>query len=75
VPRDYRGGYPAPLITPPAAAIVERQPDGGLLMAATDEPFDTSNPAHLAVANDILAAVAPLNALPWPPEIKAPAGV
>jgi hypothetical protein len=27
------------------------------------------------VANDILAAVAPLNALPWPPEIKAPAGV
>jgi hypothetical protein len=61
------------LITPPPSAIVERRPDGGLLMAATDETFSTSNPAHLAVANDILAAVAPINALGWPPEIE-PAG-
>lgn len=72
---SYVGPRFAPLISPPATAIVEHQPDGGLLMAATDEPFDTSNPWHLAVANDILAAVAPLNALPWPPEIAAPAGV
>jgi hypothetical protein len=68
---SYVGPRFAPLITPPAKAIVERHPHGGLLMAATDETFVTSNPAHLAVANDILAAVAPLNALPWPPEIKA----
>lgn len=68
---SYVGPRFAPLITPPATAIVERQSDGGLLMAATDETFVTSNPAHLAVANDILAAVAPLNALPWAPEIKA----
>jgi hypothetical protein len=56
------------LITPPPTAIVERRPDGGLLMAATDETFSTANPAHLAVARDIEAAIAPLNALPWPPE-------
>jgi hypothetical protein len=72
---SYVGPRFAPLITPPATGIVERQPDGGLLMAATDATFVTSNPAHLAVANDILAALAPLNALPWPPEIHAaPAG-
>ncbi|QXX74319.1 Imm52 family immunity protein [Methylovirgula sp. HY1] len=55
-----------PLITPPASAIVERRPDGGLLMAATDETFVTTNPAHVAVAREIEAAVAPFNALPYP---------
>ncbi len=58
----------APLITPPLSAIVEHRPDGGLLMAATDETFDTDNPRHMAVAREIEAAVAPFNALPWPPE-------
>jgi hypothetical protein len=57
-------------ITPPSSAIVEYQPDGGLLMAATDETFVTSNPAHLAVSRDIEAACAPFNALPYPPEEK-----
>jgi hypothetical protein len=56
----------APLITPPPSAIVEHRPDGGLLMAATDETFVTSNPAHMAVAHEIEAAVAPFNALPYP---------
>lgn len=56
----------APLITPPKTAIVEYRPNGGLFMAATDETFVTANPAHLAVARDIEAAIAPLNALPWP---------
>lgn len=56
----------APLITPPSLAIVERRPDGGLLMAATDETFVTTNPAHAAVAREIEAAVAPFNALPYP---------
>ncbi|MHB8887178.1 MAG: Imm52 family immunity protein [Methylovirgula sp.] len=56
----------APLITPPASAIVERRPDGGLLMAATDETFVTANPRHMAVAREIEAAVAPFNALPYP---------
>lgn len=56
----------ASLITPPASAVVERRPDGGLLMAATDETFDTANPKHLAVARDIEAAAAPFNALPYP---------
>jgi hypothetical protein len=58
----------APLVTPPSTAIVEYQPNGGLLMAATDETFVTANPKHLAVARDILAAVAPLNANAWPGE-------
>ena len=58
----------APLVSPPSTAITEYRPDGGLLMAATDETFQTANPKHLAVAQDILAAVASLNANPWPDE-------
>ncbi|MEJ0093588.1 MAG: Imm52 family immunity protein [Methylocella sp.] len=57
----------APLITPPPSAIVER-PRGALLMAATEETFSIDNPAHLAAARDILAALAPFEALPWPPD-------
>lgn len=56
----------APLVMPPKSAIMEYRPNGGLLMAATDETFVTANPQHLAVARDIEAALAPLNALPWP---------
>ena len=58
----------APLIAPPPSAIVERTAQGGLLMAATDETFRVDNPAHLAVARDILNALAPFEALPWPPD-------
>jgi hypothetical protein len=60
----YVAPHLAPLITPPSSAIVERRPDGGLLMAATDEPSLTSNPAHLAVAREIQDAGAPLP-YPW----------
>ncbi len=67
---SYVGSQFAHLITPPSSAIVEHRPNGGLLMAATDETFSVSNPAHLAVARDILAAIAPLNALPWPPDAQ-----
>ena len=58
----------AHLVTPPPSAIVEHRSDGGLLMAASDEAFDVDNPRHMAVAREIEAAVAPFNALPWPPE-------
>ena len=61
----------APLVTPPHTAIVEYRPNGGLFMAATDETFITANPKHLAVARDIEAAIAPLNALPWPLDDEA----
>ncbi|MEJ0091955.1 MAG: hypothetical protein WDN46_00480 [Methylocella sp.] len=54
-------------IAPPASAIVER-PRGALLMAATEETFSIDNPAHLAAAGDILAALAPFEAPPWPPD-------
>lgn len=67
---NYVSARFAPLVTPPKSAIVEYQPNGGLLMSATDETFVTSNPQHLAVARDIEAALAPLNALPWPPDAE-----
>jgi hypothetical protein len=60
----------APMITPPRTAICERVPGGGLLMIATEERFSADNPAHLAVARDIEAALAPVNALPWPPDAE-----
>jgi Immunity protein 52 len=58
-------------ITPPKSAILERAPDGGLLMIATEETFRVDNPRHVAVAREIDAALAPLNALPWPPNDAA----
>ncbi|MGH6812097.1 MAG: Imm52 family immunity protein [Methylocella sp.] len=56
---------------PPAPMIVEHLPDGGLLMSATTETFDVENPAHMAAARDIAAAIAPLNALPWAERARA----
>jgi hypothetical protein len=51
------------LITPPKTAIVEYQPNDALFMSAAAETLIIANPAHLAVARDIEAAIAPLNAL------------
>ena len=67
---SYVGPRAAPLVTPPPTALVERRPDGGLLMAATVETFDVGNPAHMAAARDIERAVAPLNGTP-PWELEA----
>lgn len=47
-------------IEPPAGAIVEETPDGGLLMLATREPFDLQNAAHVAAAHAIHMSLAPL---------------
>jgi hypothetical protein len=58
----------APLVTPPRTAITEHLPNGALLMIATEDRFTVDNPQHLAVARDIEAALAPVNALPWPPD-------
>jgi hypothetical protein len=58
----------APMVTPPRSAIVEYTPEGGLVMTATRDRFDVTNPAHLAAAREIEAAMAPVNALPWPPD-------
>jgi len=63
---QYLCPWLAKKITPPASALVERLPDGGLLMSAATETFDVSNPKHIAVARDIGAAMAPLNEMPWP---------
>jgi hypothetical protein len=37
-------------------------------MIATKDRFDVGNELHLAAARRIEAALAPVNALPWPPD-------
>jgi hypothetical protein len=49
---------------PPASAIVDRLADGGMILSATDEIFDTANPRHLAGAQDILTALTPVQKPP-----------
>ena len=70
---SYVSGQYAGLITPPHAGIVEQVPGGGLLMAATKEPFAIGNAAHEAGADAIQAALAPIQDLVRPPrEFKRP---
>jgi hypothetical protein len=45
---------------PPSCAIVECLPNGGLLLFATEQTFDVDNPRHVAAAEEIAAALAPL---------------
>lgn len=47
--------------TPPANALVEHLPDGGMLLKATNETFDVDNPQHVAAAETIAAALTPLD--------------
>jgi hypothetical protein len=54
-------------VVPPRDAIVERTPDGGLLMMATEGAFDLDNPQHVAAALAIQAAVEPFRV--WPEDI------
>ena len=63
---QYLNPWLAEKITPPSTVLSEHLPNGGLLMSATTETFDVDNPKHLAAAQDMAAAMAPLNALPWP---------
>jgi hypothetical protein len=63
---QYLNSWLAEKITPPSTVLSEHLPNGGLLMSATTETFDVDNPAHLKAAQDMAAAMAPLNALPWP---------
>jgi len=56
----------AGLVSPPSSAIIERMPDGGLLISATAERFDVENPHHVAVYDEIQASTAPLRQVEWP---------
>ncbi len=47
-------------VNPPASAIVEHLPNGGLLLSATDQTFDIDNPHHVAAAEEISAALVAL---------------
>ena len=58
----------APLIRPPRGIEAQTVAGGGLLMVATRERFDVANTDHMAAARAINTAMAPLNALPWPPD-------
>jgi len=58
----------APLIRPPRGIESQTVAGGGLLMVATRERFEVTNPEHMAAAGAINTAIAPLNALPWPPD-------
>jgi hypothetical protein len=69
---QYLNPWLAEKITPPSTVLAEHLPNGGLLMSATTETFDVDNPAHLAAAQDMAAAMAPLNELPWPSQTEAP---
>jgi hypothetical protein len=53
-------------IVAPAAARVELAP-GGMVLLATKERFSMDNPAHVAAADAIQAALAPLSVRQWPP--------
>ena len=69
---QYLCPWLAALVTPPPAPVmVERLPNGGLLMSAAAETFDVENTAHMAAARVIAAAIAPLNALPWAERSRA----
>ena len=57
----YLGPAATALVVPPASAIVEYRPSGGLFMAATRDTFDAENPRHLAVARDINDSIRPYN--------------
>ena len=63
---QYLCPWLAEKITPPSTVLSEYLPNGGLLMSATTETFDVDNPAHLKAAQDMAAAMAPLDLLPWP---------
>jgi hypothetical protein len=48
-------------IVVPSDVIVERTPDGGILMIAAEETFNVNNPDHMSGARSIFAALEPLN--------------
>ncbi|MGD0190236.1 MAG: Imm52 family immunity protein [Rhizomicrobium sp.] len=50
-------------ITVPPDVCMERTADGGILLIATEETFNTANPDHMAAARRIRDAMAPLNDL------------
>jgi hypothetical protein len=56
-------------ISPPPQAIVEHTPGGGMLMIATRERFSLAVPAHVAAADAIHAALAPLQSIQGPADL------
>jgi hypothetical protein len=57
----------APLVRPSPDIEAQTVAGGGLLLVATRERFEVTNKGHLKAARAIVTAMAPFNALPWPP--------
>lgn len=57
----YLGPELAKQVTPPSDILAESTENGGLLLSATEEMFDLENPAHMAAADSLLKALAPIN--------------
>jgi hypothetical protein len=51
----------AALIRPPRSAIIKDVPGYGILLLATEEPFDASNPEHVQYCEAMHAALAPVS--------------
>ncbi len=60
----YLAEHLARQISPPTSAIAERRQGGAMLIAATEEPFNVDNAAHLGVADAIQACLDTLPAIP-----------
>ncbi len=56
---SYAGPRFAPLVSAPSSVYVEHTAQSGILLAATSDQFDMTNPAHLAAAQEIAAAGRP----------------
>jgi hypothetical protein len=49
-------------VTPPVDVLVEHTDNGGLLMIAAEDTFDTANAKHMAAARSITSALEGINA-------------
>jgi hypothetical protein len=67
----YLDRHRARAIAEPEDLIVERLPDGAILLSATDEIFDQRDLAHRAAAHRLQEALAPLNDLYYATLLKA----
>jgi len=65
-------GY-ASRISPPRNVKAEKTPNGGLLILATEEPFNAGNPAHVAAVDAVQACLKPIQIAPPLRGIQRPA--
>lgn len=57
----YLAADNAARIVPPATVLCQAMEDGGLLMSATEQPFDQNDPDHIAAGRAIAKTLRPLD--------------